>query len=45
MGTGLRRQGTLAQGDALCDFRYKKGRAVVQDWQSEVPRFQGKLFS
>ena len=41
-GTGLSRQHTIAQGDALCDFRYKQGRAVTQDWNTEVPRFEGK---
>ena len=41
-GTGLSRQHTLAQGDALCDFRYKQGRPVTQDWNTEVPRFEGK---
>ncbi|MFU2208698.1 L-2-amino-thiazoline-4-carboxylic acid hydrolase [Solidesulfovibrio sp. C21] len=38
-GTGLERKHTLAQGDALCDFRYKHGRAVTQNWDTEVPRF------
>lgn len=41
-GTGLVRQHTIAQGDALCDFRYKQGRAVTQDWNTETPRFEGK---
>ncbi|KHK02190.1 L-2-amino-thiazoline-4-carboxylic acid hydrolase [Desulfovibrio sp. TomC] len=41
-GTGLARQHTIAQGDALCDFRYKQGRAVTQDWNTETPRFEGK---
>jgi hypothetical protein len=41
-GTGLSRQHTLAQGDPLCDFRYKRGRPVTQDWDTEVPRFAGK---
>lgn len=40
-GTGLRRVHTLAQGDALCDFRYKRGREVTQCWETEVPRFSG----
>jgi hypothetical protein len=38
-GTGLRRVHTLAQGDPLCDFRYKRGREVTQSWETEVPRF------
>ena len=41
-GTGLVRKGTLAQGDPLCDFRYKRDRPVTQDWDTEVPRFSGR---
>jgi len=41
-GTGLVRQGTLAQGAVRCDFRYKRDRPVTQDWETEVPRFEGK---
>jgi hypothetical protein len=40
--TGLARQHTLAQGDTRCDFRYKRGRPVTQDWDTEVPRFEGR---
>ncbi|MEJ2715898.1 MAG: L-2-amino-thiazoline-4-carboxylic acid hydrolase [Deltaproteobacteria bacterium] len=39
LGTGLRRSKTLAQGDDVCNFRYKKGRPVLQNWESEVPKF------
>ena len=39
LGTGLTRRHTLAQGDELCDFRYKQGRVVTQNWDTEVPRF------
>lgn len=39
-GTGLARVHTLAQGDQLCDFRYKLGRPVVQGWDTETPRFE-----
>lgn len=39
-GTGLARVHTLAQGDGLCDFRYKLGRPVVQGWDTETPRFE-----
>lgn len=35
-GTGLRRDQTLAQGDARCNFRYKKGRPVTQGWETEI---------
>lgn len=37
-GSGLMRSGTLAQGRPCCDFRYKKGRAVTQNWDTEAPR-------
>lgn len=40
-GTGLSRQHTLAQGDALCDFRYKRNRPVTQNWDTETPKFPG----
>ena len=40
MGTGLTRTKTLAQDDDLCDFRFKKGRPVRQDWSTEVPKFK-----
>lgn len=40
MGTGLMRSKTLAQGDKICDFRFKKGREVLQDWATEVPRIE-----
>ncbi len=36
MGTGLARAHTLAQGDSLCDFRYKQNRPVTQGWESEA---------
>lgn len=34
--TGLARTGTLAMGADRCDFRYKKGRAVTRDWDTEI---------
>lgn len=37
MGTGLFRTGTLASGAGRCDFRYKQGRPVTQDWDTEAP--------
>jgi len=37
--TGLARSMTIAQGDPICDFRYKRGRRVTQDWDTETPRF------
>jgi hypothetical protein len=42
LGTGLKRSKTLAQGDAVCNFRYKKGRPVTQDWDTEVPKFSAR---
>jgi hypothetical protein len=41
LGTGLRRGKTLAQGDEVCNFRYKRGRPVIQDWDTEAPKFHG----
>lgn len=38
-GTGLVRTGTIAQGAALCDFRYKLGREVTQGLETETVRF------
>lgn len=40
MESGLKRTKTLAQGDDHCDFRYKRGRPVTQDWSTEVPKFK-----
>ena len=40
-GTGLSRKHTLAQGDKLCDFRYKRNRPVTQNWDTEAPHFPG----
>ena len=39
LGTGLQRSKTLAQGDEVCNFRYKKGREVMQGWGTEVLKF------
>jgi len=41
-GTGLTRVHTIGQGDALCDFRYTRGGAVTQSWETEAPRFASK---
>lgn len=41
-GTGLARVHTIGQGDALCDFRYKKDGPVTQSWDTEEPRFAQK---
>ncbi len=42
LGTGLWRSQTLAQGDALCNFRYKQDRPVTQGWATEVPKFPAR---
>jgi hypothetical protein len=36
LNSGFFRTKTLAQGDDLCNFRYKKGKEVVQNWDTEV---------
>jgi len=41
MGTGLVRTKTLAQGDKICNFMYKKDRAVTQDWSTEISKLNG----
>lgn len=40
LGTGLVRTKTIAQGDSICDFRYKKGRATTQDWSTEISKIK-----
>ena len=34
--TGLQRTKTIARGDGLCNFRFKKDRTVVQNWSTEL---------
>jgi len=38
MNSGFYRTKTLAQGDYLCNFRYKKGKEVLQNWDTEVEK-------
>jgi len=38
LNSGFFRTKTLAQGDDICNFRYKKGREVVQSWDTEVEK-------
>lgn len=38
--SGLVRTKTIATGDGLCDFRYKKGRPVSQDWSTEIGKIK-----
>jgi hypothetical protein len=42
--SGLVRTKTIATGDGVCDFRYKKGRAVTQNWSTEMGRIRGSRF-
>jgi hypothetical protein len=35
-GSGLRRTRSLTYGDSLCDFRYKRGGPIPQDWSTEI---------
>ena len=36
LGTGLQRTKTIANGDGICNFRYKKDRPVTQNWSTEI---------
>lgn len=36
LGTGLQRTKTIANGDGICNFRYKQDRPVTQDWSTEI---------
>jgi hypothetical protein len=38
LNSGFFRTKTLAQGDEICNFRYKKGKEVVQNWDTEVEK-------
>ena len=40
LGTGLARTRTLAFGDDRCNFRYRQGRPVNQDWSTEIPQIR-----
>ncbi|WP_346355378.1 L-2-amino-thiazoline-4-carboxylic acid hydrolase [Azotosporobacter soli] len=40
IGSGLVRSKTIARGDGICNFRYKKDRPVLQDWESELKLMQ-----
>ena len=43
IGSGLRRTKTIAQGNDICNFRYKKGRPVLQDWSSEIGLIRSRM--
>lgn len=36
LDSGFFRTKTLAKGDDVCNFRYKKGKEVVQSWETEI---------
>lgn len=38
--SGLERTKTIATGDGVCDFRYKKGRPATQDWSTEIGKIR-----
>lgn len=40
LGTGLQRTKTIANGDGLCDFRYRQNRPVKQDWSTEIAKIR-----
>lgn len=40
LGTGLIREKSLGFGDSCCSFRYRKGRKVVQNWETETSRLK-----
>jgi hypothetical protein len=41
-GTGLWRTKTLAGGDGVCNFQYRKGRPVTQDWSTEIGKIRAE---
>jgi len=43
LASGLHRTKTLAQGDDICDFRYKKGRPVQQSWATEIDLIRSRM--
>ena len=45
LGLGLFRTKTLAMGDDVCDFRYKRGRPTVQGWDTEIEKVRTRIDS
>jgi len=43
IGSGLYRTKTIAQGDSVCNFRYKKDRPVVQNWTTEIALIRSRM--
>ena len=42
-GTGLQRIKALAYGDSICNFRYKRGGPVLQDWSTEAATIKSRM--
>jgi hypothetical protein len=42
LGTGLLRTKALGFDDDCCNFRYKRGRKVTQNWETETKRLSGR---
>jgi hypothetical protein len=40
LNSGFFRTKTLAQGDDICNFRFKKGKKIVQNWDTEVEKIK-----
>ncbi len=40
IGTGLAREKSIGFGDNCCNFRYRKGRKVLQNWDTEISRLK-----
>ncbi|MFK5855340.1 MAG: L-2-amino-thiazoline-4-carboxylic acid hydrolase [Bacteroidota bacterium] len=40
LGLGLQRTKTLADGDNICDFRFKRGRPTNRTWDTEIEKIR-----
>ena len=45
LDTGLHRTKTIATGDKECNFRFKKGRKVTQNWDTEIDKIRERIKS
>ena len=45
LDTGLHRTKTIATGDKECNFRFKKGRKVTQNWDTEIEKIRERIKS
>jgi hypothetical protein len=43
LDTGLHRTKTIATGDKECNFRFKKGREVTQNWNTEIGKIRARI--